>query len=91
MLINSSWRTSDCHGAHILLKCLNYLAKPRWHSGLFLITGVIRNVDHSTIADADEIVIADERRTSHASPGERYEDRVPYLAIRDCGRAYDGR
>jgi hypothetical protein len=59
----------------------------RWHSGLFLITGVIRNVDHSTIADADEIVIADEWRTSHASPGERHEDRVPYLAIRDCGRA----
>src|ERR1700733_3569540 len=30
-------------------------------------------------------------RNSHASPGERCEDRVPYLAIRDCGRAYDGR
>ncbi|MGA7135886.1 MAG: hypothetical protein WBZ15_26755, partial [Mycobacterium sp.] len=72
---------------HIFHRCLNYLAKPRWRSGLFLITGVIRNADNSTIADADEIVIADEWRTSHASPGERYEDRVPYLAILDCGRA----
>jgi hypothetical protein len=79
-----------------------------------LITGVIRNVDNSTIADADELsslrvisrqtslrnqhrlVLAvdpasDEWRTSHASPGERYEDRVRYLAFGTAGGAYDGR
>jgi hypothetical protein len=33
----------------------------------------------------------DEWRTSHASPSERYEDRVRYLAFGTAGGAYDGR
>ena len=85
----------------MFLTCVNYLAKCLAVRS----QGVIRNVDNSTIADAEKLsspsvisrqtslrnqhhlVLAvdpasDEWRTSHAAPGERYEDRVPYLAIR---------
>jgi hypothetical protein len=53
-----------------------------------MLGGGLRNQHHLVLAVNPA---SDKCRTSHASPGERYEDRVPYLAIRDCGRAYDGR